>query len=180
MVGYRAMRDSWVICIPAAACIASGLGRAGEHRGETVAQKLGLAAAVALLIFLYARAMDFNSGNLRLAVANVFPVQAINFLHAHPQPGPLYNTFDWGGFISWYMPEYPVSIDGRTDLYGDDIDSRFILTQNGDASYADDPYLNEAKLFLLPRQTPLALLLASDARFVLMYQDPLAVIFVRR
>jgi hypothetical protein len=52
----------------------------------------------------------------------------MNFLRDHPQPGPLYNTYDWGDFISWYLPEKPVAIDGRTDLYGDEIDNRFFMT----------------------------------------------------
>jgi len=33
-----------------------------------------------------------------------------------------------------------VAIDGRTDLYGDEIDFRFIKTERGDPSYVEDPY----------------------------------------
>jgi hypothetical protein len=178
--GFRTARDSWFICVPAAACIAEAFGGSKRNRGDTIGEKTGLAVAVALLIFLYARSMGFNTPSLLLAVNDVYPVQAINFLHDHPQPGPLYNTFDWGGFIAWYMPEYPVAIDGRTDLYGDEIDTRFYLTENGDASYSDDPYLKEANLILLPRTKPLAALLASDSRFSLIYQDSLVVVFTRR
>ena len=128
IVGFRTARDSWFICIPAAAGIAEALGGDKREHTETIAEKAGLAALLVLLITLYARSMGFNSPNLRLAINDVYPVQAINFLRDHPQRGPLYNTFDWGGFISWYMPEYPVAIDGRTDLYGDEIDTRFYLT----------------------------------------------------
>jgi hypothetical protein len=78
------------------------------------------------------------------------------------------------------MPDYPVAIDGRTDLYGDEIDTRFFKTQNGDASYVDDPYLNEAEVVLLSKRVPLASVLLSDARFSLIFQDSLAVVFVRR
>ena len=180
VVGFRTARDAWFICIPAAACIAEAFAGSERDRSDTVGEKGGLAAAVFLLTFLYARGMGFNTPNLLLAVDQVYPVRAINFLRDHPQRGPLYNTFDWGGFIAWYMPEYPVAIDGRTDLYGDEIDTRFYLTENGDVSYADDPYLKDANLFLLPRQKPLTALLASDPRFSLIYQDSLAVVFVRR
>lgn len=179
-VGFRSARDSWFVCIPAAACIALAFGGSERETNETIWEKTGLALAVALLILLYARAMGFNSPNLRLAINNVYPVQAINFLHERPQRGPLYNTYDWGDFISWYMPEYPVAIDGRTDLYGDEIDTCFYMTENGDASYVDDPYLNEANLILLPMQKPLTRILASDPRFNVIYKDSLAVVFVRR
>jgi hypothetical protein len=117
---------------------------------------------------------------MRLSIASHYPLQAINFLHDHPQPGPLYNTFNWGGFIAWYLPDYPVAIDGRTDLYGDAIDMRFYKSENGDPSYMDDPYLKEARLVVLPRQTPLARLLNSNSRFTLIYGDSLSMVFVKQ
>jgi hypothetical protein len=78
------------------------------------------------------------------------------------------------------MPDYPVAIDGRTDLYGDEIDTQFFKTSQGDASYVDDPYLNESRLILLQKSEPLANVLLSDSRFTLIYQDSLAVVFVRQ
>jgi hypothetical protein len=180
IVGFRTARDSWFICIPAAACIAEAIRTEKPAPSESIAEKAGLAVAVAILVTIYARSMGFNSPNLRLSINAVYPVQAINFLHDHPQPGPLYNTFDWGGFISWYMPEYPVAIDARTDLYGDAVDTRFYMTENGDASYVDDPYLAQANLILLPRSKPLANVLASDSRFSPIYADSLSIVFVRR
>ena len=75
---------------------------------------------------------------------------------------------------------HPVAIDGRTDLYGDEIDMRFYKTENGDRSYIDDPYLNEARLVVLPRETPLARLLNSDSRFTVIYGDSLSIVFVKQ
>jgi len=180
MVGFRTARDAWFVCIPASACLAQALASAELERREMIAEKLGLAVAVGVLILLYARATNFNTQDLRLSIASRYPVRAINFLRDHPQPGPLYNTFAWGGFIAWYMPEYPVAIDGRTDLYGDEIDYRFYQTENGDRRWVDDPYLNEARLLLLPRQIPLASLVNADSRFNLIYQDELALVFLKK
>ena len=181
VVAFRTMRDSWFVCMVAAACIADSSSEDVEREpGETLLQKAGLAAALALLLFLVARNTGFNTRGLDDAMSSWFPVNAVNFLRRNPQPGPLYNTFDWGGFLTWYMPDYPVAIDGRTDLYGDEIDTRFFRTQNGDASYVDDPYLNQAQFVLLPKKDPLASVLLSDPRFSLIFQDSLAVVFVRR
>jgi len=180
LVGYRTQRDSWFASIPATACLALSFHGTRRENKETIGEKAGFAVALALLILLYARLMDVNSVNLRLAIARVYPVQAINFLRDHPQKGSLYNTFDWGGFITWYMPQYPVAIDGRTDLYGDEIDTRFFATQNGDASYVDDPFLRQANLFLVPKQKAISRLLASDPQFNLIYEDSLAMVLVRR
>ena len=178
---FRSMRDSWFLCITAAACIADSLaGVQGREAGETLWEKPGVAAGLALLLFLFARDTNFTARGLDDAISSAFPVNAVNFLRRNPQPGPLYNTFDWGGFLTWYMPDYPVAIDGRTDLYGDEMDIRFFQTQQGDASYVDDPYLNQARLVLVPKKVPLASVLLSDSRFKLIFQDSLAVVFVRR
>jgi hypothetical protein len=28
------------------------------------------------------------------------------------------NPYDWGGYLIWKLPEFPVSVDNRADLYG--------------------------------------------------------------
>ena len=180
VVAFRTMRDAWFISIPAAACIADTLGGTAEREaGETWLQKLGVAAVVAIALVVFARSTDFNARGLDRAISSFLPVNAVNYLRQHPAPGPLYNTMDWGGFLTWYMPDRPVAIDGRTDLYGDDLEELFFSTANGAPSYAEDPYLNEAGVVILQRSNNLASLLQSDPRFRLVYQDGLAVVFVR-
>ena len=186
VVAFRTMRDSWFLCIAAAACIADSWREEARNRdiecepSETLFEKTGVALALALLIYLIAINTDFNTRGLDDAVSSVFPVRAVNFLRQHPQPGPLYNNFDWGGFLTWYMPNYPVAIDGRTDLYGDQLDFLFFNSEKGDPSYVTDPYLNEAGVILLDRSKPLANILSADQRFQKIYEDRLAVLFVRR
>jgi len=181
VVAYRTMRDSWFICIPAAACMADfPVDQTEASRAESWLEKAGLFAIVALSLVLVARNTDFNQRGLDRAISSMYPVKAVNYLRQHPAPGPLYNTLDWGGFLTWYMPDYPVAIDGRNDLYGDDLDRLFFGTENGAESYATDPYLNEAGVVLLQKSQPLAGLLLSDPRFNLVYQDQLAAIFVKR
>lgn len=188
VVAFRTMRDSWFLCIAAAACIAGSWNHEStvedepytRERPETFFENAGLAVALALMMFLIARNTDFNMPGLDDAISSEFPVKAVNYLRQNPQRAPLYNTFDWGGFLTWYMPDYPVAIDGRTDLYGDDLDMSFFHSENGNASYANDPYLNEAGVILLPKAKPLANVLSGDQRFKKIYEDRLAVIFVPR
>ena len=189
VVAFRTMRDSWFLCMTAAALIASAgrqdvanedgsLADEPEPR-ETLAENAGLAAALALLMYLIAINTGFNMRGLDDAMSSMFPVKAVNFLRQNPPPGPLYNSFDWGGFLTWYMPDYPVAIDGRTDLYGDELDFRFFDSERGD-DYVNDPYLNEAGVVLLDRTKPLANILSGDQRFQKIYEDQIAVVFVRR
>ena len=181
VVAYRTMRDAWFIAIPAAACIAD-FPSPQEHRepAETWMENLGIAAAVAVLLVVVSRGTDFTSRDLDRAISSAYPVNAVNFLRRSPQPGPLYNNLGWGGFLMWYMPDYPVAVDGRNDLYGDQLDEVFYASQSGEAAYTTDPYLNEARVVLLSADLPLAKVLTADSRFRLIYQDQLAVVFARR
>jgi hypothetical protein len=186
VVSFRTMRDAWFICIVAAACIADCSfetlpeTEAGRSASHTAAEMTGVAVVAIAFLLLIAQNTDFNLHGLYEVINGQFPVGAVNYLRQNPPPGPLYNNLDWGGFLTWYMPDYPVAIDGRNDLYGDNLDRRFVDTQMGAKSWETDPYLNRAGVVLLERNVPLANLLMSDPRFVLAYQDPIAVVFLRR
>jgi hypothetical protein len=101
-------------------------------------------------------------------------------LRRNPLPGPLYNNLNWGGFLMWYMPEYPVAVDGRNDLYGDELDKTFYDVQSATAAYKSDRYLNEAGVVVLDSDLPLAKILTIDPRFQLVYRDQIATVFARR
>ena len=178
---YRTMRDAWFQVTVAVACLAD-FARAHAETGQrrSPLQLAGVFSAVALLLFLGVPRAGFNTPALERAIAARFPVDAVHYLQQNPAPRPLWNIFDWGGFLAWYLPQYPVSIDPRTDLYGDELLDRFNRTENGAADYRDDPYLNEAGVVLLRTRGPLAQLLRDDPRFRQAYADRMATVFVRR
>jgi hypothetical protein len=195
VVAFRTMRDAWFLAITAAACIADSLAwyRAESATGDAGAsaqisdtrsgpwiETAGVAAAVLVLLLISSSATDFTQRGLDRAISADYPVSAINFLRRNQVPGPLYNNLNWGGFLMWYMPDYPVVVDGRNDLYGDEFDRLFYGTQNADNSYKTDPYLNESGLVLLDSTLPLAKVLTVDPRFQLVYHDDIATVFVHR
>jgi hypothetical protein len=69
-----------------------------------------------------------------------------------------------------------VSIDGRTDLYGDAIDEQYFATQEADPSYSADPLLNEAGVVVLKNKFPIAGMLLTDPRFRVIYRDNIATV----
>lgn len=186
VIAYRTMRDAWFICLPAAACIADALmsGQNAKSResyfAESWREKLAVAGVTTVMLALVANGLGFNQRELDRAISSQYPVNAINFLRRNPPPGPLYNALTWGGFLMWYMPQYPVAIDGRNDLYGDDLDKIFFDSQNGEKSYQTDPYLDEAGVVLLNSDLPLAKLLSVDPRFDLIYHDQVATAYVKK
>lgn len=181
VLAFRTMRDAWFLCAAAVACIADLPAKEeAADRAESWLERAGVAVVVIALLALFTRGMNFNERALDREISGTYPVNAINFLRQNPVPGPLYNNLNWGGFLMWYMPDYPVAIDGRNDLYGDELDKLFYGSQNGDASYATDPYLNEAGVVLLDSELPLAKMLSVDSRFQMIYRDQIATVYARR
>ena len=186
LVAFRTARDSWFVCISAAACLGECARRtgAGTNRErswlKTVRGCAAASAALLVIALLIARNTQFNSKALEQVVRGYFPMDACGFLLRNPQPGALYNTLDWGGFLAFALPETPIAIDGRNDLFGDEMDRTFYRTQMGVTPPESDPYLRNAGVALVQREAPLASGLLSDPNFQLVYRDRLAVIFVRR
>ena len=177
---FRTWRDAWFLCVISAAIIAD-FPRVDSEQ-ETSIRVSGWAAvtaASAVLLVLSVGSTDFRERSLDRAISGEYPVDAVNFLRRNPVGGPLYNSFDWGGFLIFYMPQYPVSIDGRTDLYGNAMNEQYYSTQEADPSYVDDPVLNESGLVLVKKKLPIATQLLTDRRFRLVYQDNLAAVFAR-
>jgi len=177
---FRTTRDAWFLCITAAAVIADFPAPVKERdRPLSLPESAGVGLMGIVLLFLVARNTDFNQRGLDRAISNQFPVDAVNFLRKNPVGGPLYNSFDWGGFLIFYLPEYPVAIDGRGDLYGDELCGKFYATEGANASYRENPYLNEAGLVVLKNTVPLARLLPTDQRFRVIYHDDIATVLAR-
>ncbi len=49
------------------------------------------------------------------------PMQAVRWVQTNQPTGPIFNSYNWGGYLTWALREYPVFIDGRADLYGDEM-----------------------------------------------------------
>jgi hypothetical protein len=181
MVAFRTMRDAWFICFSAAACIADfPAPEPSCDRAESWFEKAAVLATVAVFLLISAPAAGFNLRGLDRAISANYPVNAVNFLRQNPAPGPLYNNLNWGGFLMWYLPELPVAVDGRNDLYGDDLDRLFYFSEAAFPSYTSDRYLDEAGVVILDSQLPLAKVLTIDPRFRLLYHDQIATVFVRQ
>jgi hypothetical protein len=45
------------------------------------------------------------------------PVKAVAFIKANHLQGPMLNDYGQGGYLIWAMPEHPVFVDGRGDVF---------------------------------------------------------------
>ena len=87
-----------------------------------------------------------------------------------------------GSFLTWYLPEYPVVVDSRVELYGDEILTRYFDVIGGKKRLDSDPMVARAGTLLLERNSAMAKALrnlpALSAQYRLVYSDELACVFV--
>ena len=130
-------------------------------------------------------ARGLSEEKLRQGEANVFPKRACDEVLKGGYDGPLYNSFNWGGYLIWRLyteddRQLKVSIDGRTNLHGEERIRRALDTWAGRKGWRDDPELASARLVIIEATAPLCELLRTDTRFRRVYEDEQAVVFVRR
>jgi hypothetical protein len=61
------------------------------------------------------------------AIAAEYPVDAVRWL-AEAEEGRVFNRYEWGGYLGLQLPERPIFIDGRADVYGDKLIRDYVET----------------------------------------------------
>ncbi|HEX9012661.1 MAG TPA: hypothetical protein VF813_04060, partial [Anaerolineaceae bacterium] len=105
-----------------------------------------------------------------------FPVLAVDWIHRNQPPGRLFNSYDWGGYLIWSAPDYPVFVDGRTDLFTDKVISEWMQVVNAEPGWQEVLTRWNVHLVLLEPSRPVTKVLASQG-WREVYRDPLAVVF---
>jgi hypothetical protein len=159
----------------------SGLGR--EHSSSRQCPVV-LAVLNAVILLAMAGFVSLHLAQLIRrqpeAEAAHFPVGAVAYLAAHPPAGPIFNHYDWGGYLIFKL--YPVTrvyIDGRADLYGDRL-----MEQRANTYYLMDGWEQSLSLWkirtvIVPANAPLATGLRSVPGWVQSYEDSKSVILSR-
>ncbi|MGQ9715796.1 MAG: hypothetical protein ACUVST_13695 [Anaerolineae bacterium] len=146
---------------------------------------LGLNWGVALLVAL-AVAVRAWSGPLNpLSVAReqeaLFPVQAAEAILQKRPPGPLFNSYNWGGYLLWRLyPAYQVYVDGRTDLYGDEVLREYLQVVHLEPGWKEALARRGIRLVVVEAGEPLANRLQADPDWAVLHADRMAMVFVRR
>jgi len=110
---------------------------------------------------------------------DTFPVDAVAYLQ-HEQPGGrLFNSYNWGGFLIWHLPEYPVFIDGRTDLYDGDVMEQWVQVMRAQEGWQAILDRYDAHIILIEKDAPLVKALENSLQWRRTYRDPLAVVYQR-
>ena len=138
VVAFRSQRDVWVMAAVGAVILAltiTGSEKAAIRLPRFATAIAMLVAAVAVLAGF--RAMHVNNARLETQLAKELPVRAVEAVRTKGYAGPLYNDFNWGGYLIWAL-RMPVSIDGRQNLYGDQRIDRSVATWSAQPDWASD------------------------------------------
>ena len=106
------------------------------------------------------------------------PVGAVEWLKENQVSGHLFNSYNWGGYLAWSLPQSPVFIDGRADLYGNELINDWWNVVDGTPQGFAILDQWKVQTILLEPTWPIIKLLPS-AGWQEVYRDNISVIFVR-
>ena len=137
----------------------------------------GLAVTV-VAVFAALGAPSIRSSAVDANDARHFPRAATTWIGSNPRPRML-NQYDWGGYFILNLPEVPVSVDGRPDMYGDPFMDRYVSiwsVHNGwERRLDEDGY---ERVVGAPR-APIVRELRSRPGWRVVYEDAQAVVLDR-
>jgi hypothetical protein len=137
---------------------------------------------LALAIVLLAAGLRFGSvvGGQTETEQTKFPVQAVNWILQNHPAGRLFNSYGWGGYLIWRMyPQYPVYIDGRADLYGDQFIYSYLSLYNAEPGWGDKLAAQNVGIILVEPNAPLANALQLSPDWAVAFRDKSSVLYIR-
>ncbi|MCC6626118.1 MAG: hypothetical protein IT340_01825 [Chloroflexi bacterium] len=115
----------------------------------------------------------------RAPVEEWYPQTALNYLVTHRPAGPIFNFDGWGGYLIERAPDYPVYIDGRTDLYGRAMLEEYRQVVRLEPGWRDILDQRGIQLVLVQRDSALAGALSAVPGWRLLAEGDVEVLFAR-
>jgi hypothetical protein len=115
------------------------------------------------------------------AVRETMPVEAVETIRGLQPPGPMFNSYNWGGYLIFTLwPEYPVFVDGRTDLYDDVFLRSYLDIYTAADGWQEQLAGYDVRLVIVERDSILARFLRLEpASWHEVFRDELAAVFTR-
>jgi hypothetical protein len=114
------------------------------------------------------------------AFKDYLPVDAVNYLNTNQPEGRLFSSYNWGSYLLWGLPGYPVFVDGRTDLYNDEIINKWLTVVRVDDGWQDILEEYGINLVLIEPRSMLDRTLALDIAWDPVYQDAISILYQRK
>jgi hypothetical protein len=138
-----------------------------------------LAVVILIAVFALVKWVSLARGQ-DAREAEQFPQKAVAFLQGGDQPRRIFVYYDWGGYAIWKLyPEYRVFVDGRADLYGDDLLRQFKTAVQLRTGWRDILDSWKVEAVLVPPSCALAEALLLDPNWHAAFSDSEAIILLR-
>lgn len=185
-LGLQAVRHIPLFALTGLPAIAAGLAgwtplAARPRRPEPAPFALGNWLVVGLMAGLTA------AGALTQPLAQVgreplhewYPRAAVDYLRRERPAGPIFNFDGWGGYLMIQAPEYPVFVDGRTDLYGRGLLEEFRRVVRLEPGWREVLADRGIRLVLVQRASLLAGRLREEPGWAVLSEGEVEVLFGR-
>jgi hypothetical protein len=152
----------------------------GSSASKPLSGKLTKIINLTLVSLIFAAALfRAFTASLPVVVYQTFPKAAVIWIEENQPPGQMFNSYNWGGYLTWDLREYPVFIDGRADLYGDEIIGQWWQIINAsDEGFALLDQWNVNFVLLEPHWPIVGSLQEQGWR--LLYQDDISTLLARK
>ncbi len=126
-----------------------------------------------------------RQSEIRTAVSQQTPVAAAEFLLNHRRPGQIFNTYEWGDYLSWvghqHGERWPIFVASHAHLVPRSVWVDYMATISAPADWETRLQRYDVRTVVidhLHRQALIARLRAADG-WTPVFEDDVAVIFVR-
>lgn len=145
-----------------------------QDKDRPWANALFMTGLLSVCLATWPRTRTLASGDQTL-----YPAQALPYLSGfHPQ-GPVFNDYDWGGYLIWHCRQVPVFVDSRVDIFErSGVFADYLKAMRLEDTFSVlDRY--HVRYVLVAQKRPLAYLLEHSPGWRVEYQDKVTVLLER-
>jgi hypothetical protein len=113
------------------------------------------------------------------AQEEALPVRVAAWLNQARPRGAMFNSYNWGGYLMFAAPDFPVFVDGRTDLYDDEFLREFLNAWRGLPGWEDTLDRYNVGFVVIETDGLMAIRMRLDDDWAIRYEDDQAVVFER-
>ncbi len=185
-LAFHSQRDNWLLALAAVTCIGQAIPQRNaespaEHTQLWKRQTLiAVAASLVLGCLPFALRVPCQREALLAKIATRYPVRASDFIRQHQLPAPLFNSYAWGGFLTWYLPELTVAIDSRRGLYPEQEETDYFKAMKADIPYQAFPPMRLARTLLFEKPGVMGEALRDLPGFQVAYEDEISIVLLQQ
>ena len=137
-----------------------------------------------LLFSIFIKNFEGSINLISISYRGKYPYDAVNFIKENRLPGNMFNSYGWGGYLIFTLPEHKTFIDGRMASWK--IGDFSILREYLEIEMADEGEFNaysekyDFSFVLFPKQSRFIKKLKENPLWETLYEDDIAVVAKKR